>query len=97
MKARYDRTFDYGKKMSKYLIIFSLIVCVASLLFTETGSVAQVVLLCATIGLIVATLVVMYKFCRCPYCGKHIMMGVLVVKSCPRCHRDLSSGKKTKK
>ena len=34
---------------------------------------------------------------RCPYCGKHIMLGVLAVKDCPRCRRNLATGKKIKK
>ena len=34
---------------------------------------------------------------RCPNCGKVIFFGVLAVKSCPRCHRNLVTGKKMKK
>ena len=34
---------------------------------------------------------------RCPSCGKVIFFGVLAVKSCPRCHRNLVTGKKMKK
>ena len=95
MKARYDRTFEYGKKMAKYLIIFSLVVCVCSLLVPQ-GSYAQVIMVCATVVLMIATIIVMYRFCRRPYCGKRIMAGVLVAKSCPRCHRSLTTGKKVK-
>ncbi len=97
MKAKYDRTFEYGKKISKYLIIFALILCVASLVFASQGSYLQMILVIATIGLMIATIVVMYKYCRCPYCGKHIMMGILAVTNCPRCRRSLTTGKKVKK
>lgn len=95
MKARYNRTFEYGKKMSKYCIIFSIVLCVISLLVTQ-GSVVQIVLTVATVAMMVATVVCIYKYCICPYCGKHIVTGVLTVKNCPRCRRSLVSGKKIK-
>lgn len=97
MKARYSNTFEYGKKMAKYLLIFALILCAASLLLAPGGSYLQVILMIVTFAVMIATVVVMYRFCRCPYCGKHIMTGILTITSCPRCHRNLSTGKKTKK
>ena len=33
---------------------------------------------------------------RCPNCGKVIFLGVMAVKACPRCHRNLVTGKKMK-
>lgn len=96
MKARYDRTFEYGKNISKYFIIFAILLCVASLLVPQ-GTYLQGIMIIATLALLVATVVVLYKYCRCPYCGKRIMMGVLRVTSCPRCRRSLTTGKKIKK
>lgn len=93
MKARFDRTFEYGRNISKYLVIFAIVLCVFSLLVPQ-GTYVQFILIAATFGLIVATIVVMYKYCRCPYCGKRIMMGVLQIKACPRCRRSLTTGKK---
>ena len=58
----------------------------------------RTMLLCAlTAAIFVGTIICVYQFCRCPYCGKHIMLGVLAVKDCPRCHRNLATGKKIKK
>lgn len=95
MKAKFDRTFEYGKNISKYCVIFAIALCVLSLLVPQ-GTYLQVILIAATLAMLVATVVVMYKFCRCPYCGKRIMLGVLRVKSCPRCRRSLTTGKKMK-
>lgn len=97
MKARYDRTFEYGKKIAKYLVIFAIILCLASLFLAPEGSYLQVTLVVVSFVLMVSTLFVMYKYCRCPYCGKRIMTGVLTITACPRCHRSLTSGKKIKK
>lgn len=97
MKARYSKTFSYGRDMAKTSVILACISCAVTLLFLPSGTTVQIVGVCLTLGLIAATLFIMYKYCRCPYCGKHIMMGVLKVKSCPACRRNLESGKKVKK
>lgn len=97
MKARYDRTFEYGKKIAKYLMIFAIVLCLASLFLTPEGSYLQAALVIMSFVLIVSTVYVMYKYCRCPYCGKRIMAGVLAVTACPRCHRSLTTGKRIKK
>ena len=58
----------------------------------------RTMLLCAlTAAIFIGTIICVYQFCRCPYCGKHIMLGVLAVKDCPRCRRNLATGKKIKK
>ena len=95
MKARFDRTFEYGRNISKYLVIFAIVLCVLSLLVPQ-GTYVQIVIIAATLALTIATFVVLYKYCRCPYCGKRIMIGVLRVTVCPRCRRSLTSGKKIK-
>ena len=97
MKARYDRTFEYGQKIVKYLLILVIILGLASALLVPSGSTYQTILIVTAFALIAATLVVIYKFCRCPYCGKRIFGGVLAVKSCPSCRRNLTTGKKVKK
>ncbi len=97
MKARYAKTFEYGKHMAKTAVICATVCCAASLFFFQSGSIAQIIALAMSFVLIIATIVIMYMYCRCPYCGKHIMMGVLSVKSCPACHRNLETGKKVKK
>lgn len=95
MKAKFDRTFEYGRKMAKSCVLFAVVLCVLGL-FMPQGTYLQVILIAATLAMLAATVVVMYKFCRCPYCGKRIMLGVLRVKFCPRCRRSLTTGKKMK-
>lgn len=97
MKARYDRTFEYGRQLAKTSVICAVIVCIVNIFFFPAGSAAQLVGLGVSLILMVATVVIMYKYCRCPYCGKRIMTGVLTVKVCPSCRRSLASGKKVKK
>lgn len=96
MKARFNDTFDYGKKLSKWMVIISVVLALASLLLFPEGSVNKLITVIASIVCFISTIVIIYKFCRCPYCGKRIFMGVLVVTHCPACKRNLKTGKKNK-
>lgn len=96
MKARFNDTFDYGKKLSKWMVIISVVLALASLLLFPAGSVNKLITVIASIVCFISTIVIIYKFCRCPYCGKRIFMGVLVVTHCPACKRNLKTGKKNK-
>lgn len=95
MKARFDRTFEYGRNIAKYCVIFAVALCVLSLLMPQ-GTYLQTIFVVVTLAMMVATVVVMYKYCRCPYCGRRIMLGVLRAKTCPSCRRNLTTGKKMK-
>ncbi len=97
MKIQYESSLERGRTLVKYLMAFAVILGLAGLLLTPAGSVAQFVLVMLSAGMLVAMIVAIWKTCRCPYCGKHIFFGALVVTVCPSCHRNLSSGKKVKK
>ena len=97
MKIQHNDSFERGKDLVKYLLAAALIIGLAGLLLTPTGSLAQMLLVFLSFALLVAVLVVTWRFCRCPYCGRHIIAGVLAVKVCPACHRSLTTGKKVKK
>ena len=45
----------------------------------------------------IAAVVVIFLYSRCPSCGKVIVFGVLKATSCPRCKRNLVTGQKMKK
>ena len=97
MKARYERTFEYGKSIARYLLMAAVIFGLAAFLLVPDNRLAQLILILASFGAMVAMVVVMYRYCRCPYCGKRIIAGALAVSSCPTCRRSLSTGKKVKK
>ena len=97
MKVRFQSNFEYGKRMSRYTIVGSLITCIAALVLFGANGTMQLICMVISAALLVATGVIIYRNCTCPYCGKHIMSGVLVVKECPRCKRNLTTGKRAKK
>ena len=97
MKPRFNSSFEYGKRLARNCVVAGVVFCLLGLFATPSGSMAQVVLTLCSVCSLVATGVVMYRFCRCPYCGKRIMMGVLAITNCPRCRRNLTTGQKTRK
>lgn len=93
---KYENDFVYGRDRLKKLLIATAFGCVVSLLSSQY-SWLQIIALCMTTVFFGTAIWVIAKYCRCPNCNKVIAFGVLVVKSCPRCHRNLITGKKMKK
>ena len=92
---KYENDFVYGRERLRILLVATAVGCAASLL-TPQYSLVQVALMCLTVVLFVTCLPLIFKYCRCPNCGKVIFLGVMALKSCPRCHRNLVTGKKMK-
>lgn len=92
----YENSFVYGRELVKKLLVMAIVTAVVTLLMRSNPSV-QLFLTIITIVLFVAVFVTIYKNCRCPHCGKVIFFGVLAVTTCPKCRRNLITGKKVKK
>ena len=92
----YINGFMRGRDLLKKLLICDLITAALAILMR---SIPPMVALFsgATLILFIAIIYIDIKFCRCPSCGKVILLGVLAVDTCPRCKRDLVSGRKVKK
>ena len=91
-------SFMRGRELAKNLMTGLVISAVLSILSLYMMSgIMQIFFLVLTTVLVIVLAYVVVKFCRCPYCDKVIIAGVLAVQDCPRCHRNLVTGKKTKK
>ena len=97
MKVRFESNFAYGQKLVKFLLIAAIGIWLAAALLVPRNSSYQIVLIVSAFICLIAAVVIIYRYCRCPYCGKRIFGGVLVAKSCPSCRRNLITGKKVKK
>lgn len=89
--------FERGRRIVLVLLVLAISFGAAALLFAEEDSNQQVCLILAAFGCVAGVVISSLLFCRCPYCGKRIVSGVLVVKVCPKCKRSLATGKKVKK
>ena len=92
----YINSFVRGRELLKKLLIADLVCAVMATVMS--GSVMALAFFAGATGLIfVAIIYIAVKYCRCPNCGKLILLGVLAVEACPRCKRNLVSGRKMKK
>ena len=87
--------FESGRKAAKILAILSAVGCVAMLLADDNPPL-QGALVLLTMLLFVSMFLVIVLRCRCPHCGKVILLGLWNAKVCSSCRRSLSSGNKVK-
>ena len=66
---KYENDFVYGRERLRILLVATAVGCAASLL-TPQYSLVQVALMCLTVVLFVTCLALIFKYCRCPNCGK---------------------------
>ena len=98
MDRNYENSFIHGRELAKKILIGIVVCCVFSVLSLSMATfVVQMGLVSVTTVLVLLLIYVIIKYCRCPYCGKLIILGVLAVTDCPRCRRNLTTGKKSKK
>lgn len=98
MKNVYENGFVHGRELTKKLTIGTCSTCALSVLFLVMGNQSlQIALMAMSLVGLICTIYVMAKYCVCPHCGKHITMGLLAIENCPRCRRNLVTGKKGKK
>lgn len=90
-------TFEQARNLLKGLLITAGALCVLGLILNSSSETAALYTTLGAICCIVVGLFVLVTCVKCPYCGKRIIRNCLVVKSCPHCHRNLSSGLKTRK
>ena len=98
MKNTYENSFVRGRDLTKKLVIVTCASCALSILFMAMGDqTLQIVCMAVSFVSLISTIYAMVKYCVCPHCGKHITMGLLAIENCPRCKRNLVTGKKGKK
>ena len=93
----YVNSFIHGRELCKKTMVSTLVCAVLSLIGRSINPYMQIFFTGATLILFVATVVIIVRECRCPHCGKIIFLGVLAVTACPKCKRNLTTGKKVRK
>ncbi len=92
----YISGFTRGRELLKKLLIGDLVSAVLAMI-TRSNPMMMGLFSGLTLLLFGAIIYIDVKYCRCPNCGKVILLGVLAIDACPRCKRNLVTGKKVKK
>ena len=92
----YINSFMRGRELLKKLLVGDFIAALLAT-FTRSNPGLMFFFSTATLLMFIAIIYIAAKYCRCPNCGKHIVLGVLAIETCPRCKHSLTTGKKVKK
>ena len=85
-----------ARQLVKWSMILSVVCAVSGLLFFKPGTQISLYITFAAFGLMVVTMILLFGYCRCPWCNKRITSGLMKVQVCPHCKRDLDTGLKPK-
>ena len=86
-----------ARKLVMWTMVLSVICAVAGLLFFEPGTVASLYITVAAFGLMVVSIVILFGFCRCPWCGQRVTHGLMKAEYCPHCKKDFDTGLRYRK
>ena len=92
----YINGFMRGRDLLKKLLVCDLITAGIAV-FMRSNPTIMALFSGATLILFIAIIYIDIKYCRCPNCGKVILLGVLAIDACPRCKRSFTTGKRVKK
>ena len=97
MKLSDTTPFARGQKTIRILLALAVVLGLAGFLLFPQQSMQQTVCILGSLACLIGIPVVAKRDCRCPHCSKAVFGGVLVIRVCPNCKRDLYSGGKVKK
>ena len=85
-----------AKTLTMLSIVMSVICALIGLIGYGPENPARTYFAVAAILLRVLSLICLFAFCRCPWCGKRITSGLMQIKVCPHCNRNLETGLRAK-
>ena len=85
-----------AKTLTMLSIVMSVICALIGLIGYGPENPARTYFAVAAILLMVLSLICLFAFCRCPWCGKRITSGLMQIKVCTHCNRNLETGLRAK-
>lgn len=88
--------FDRARNLVKFLLALCLALGLAGIITSDKGMALSVYFMLASMICFVLSFVVIVLFCKCPYCGKVVYLGLFKATHCPKCRRSFETGVKKK-
>jgi len=88
--------FKTARRLVMIFMIASLVCALIGVVLVRPGTEASIYIVILSLVLMLLALVILFGLCRCPWCGKRIVSGLMKVEICPHCKRDLETGMKAK-
>lgn len=88
--------FDRARNLVKFLLAMCLVSGLAGIITADKGMAFSVYFALGSMICFVLSFVVIVLFCKCPYCGKVVYLGLFKATHCPKCRRSFETGVKKK-
>lgn len=88
--------FDRARNSVKLLLALCVMFGAAGVISNGNGTVLPMYSAVLSLVCFVMAFVVIFLFCKCPYCGKVIYLGLFKATHCPKCRRSFETGAKKK-
>ncbi len=85
------------KTARKLLMVFMIVAVVGALIgliFLEPGTPLSVYVTMGSFGCMVISMILLFGYCKCPWCGKRITANLMKAEYCPYCKKDFDTGLK---
>ena len=88
--------FDKARNLVKTCLTICVVLCVGSIIIASLNPALSAVMTLLSALFFILSFAVGLIYCKCPYCGKTIMLGMFNAEYCPKCNRHLETGAKRK-
>lgn len=88
--------FDRARNLVKLLLVLCVLFAAAGVITNGGGTALPMYSAVLSIVCFVLAFVVIFLYCKCPYCGKVIYLGLFKATHCPKCRRSFETGAKKK-
>lgn len=88
--------FDRARNLVKLLLALCVLFAAAGVIMNGGGSALPMYLSLLSVVCFVLAFVVIFLYCKCPYCGKVVYLGLFKATHCPKCRRSFETGAKKK-
>ena len=90
-------SFQTAKKTVITLMAVIVVFCVTALIMRGSNEPVAAILSYSALALLAFLTSTIFKWLRCPYCGKVLLRKLVWLKVCPECKRNLDTGLREKK
>ena len=84
--------FDRARNLVKFLLALCVMFGVVGVITNGNGTVLPMYSAVLSLACFVLSFVVIFLFCKCPYCGKVVYLGLFKATHCPTCRRSFETG-----
>ena len=85
-----------ARKALRVFMILAVVLAIVGLVFITPGTVLSLYISGGAMVCMIIAMILLFGYCKCPWCGKRITAGLMKAEYCPFCKKDFDTGLKYK-